>query len=227
MVAIIIISFLALMGAAFSIYFWQRTPSNAASSRDLPPRQSAGLFDVSEPAALAERQVADASKRRAELLARAKGGDLDALPAALSEQDAKVYGDILDALVEWASHRQENLNALVSHVSKSNELRANKQLAERLIDTWKTAPDRRSTTEMLHIAALSDDAETYQQAVELVVSFWQRGRLTRFSAEELAELLESQYWILAPEARRGGAGFALKRKLAGIRRELAAATPAR
>jgi hypothetical protein len=80
---------------------------------------------------------------------------------------------------------------------------------------------------MIHVAALSDDSEVYQQAIELVTSFWQQGKLREFRAEELVELFNSQYWILAPEARRGGAGFALKRKLAGVRRELATAKSAR
>jgi hypothetical protein len=56
---------------------------------------------------------------------------------------------------------------------------------------------------------------------------WRRGQLAQFSADELAELLVSQYWVIAPEARRGGVGFALKRKLSGVRRELATTTSAR
>jgi hypothetical protein len=80
---------------------------------------------------------------------------------------------------------------------------------------------------MMHIAALSDDAVVYQRAVELAIAYWLKGNLIEFSPEELIELFDSQFWILAPEARRGGAGFALKRKLAGVRRELATTTPAR
>ena len=133
---------------------------------------------------------------------------------------------MLTALSERASERQENLSALVSHISKSDELRATKQLARGFIESWKTAPDRRSTTEMIHIAALSDDAETYEQALEAAVEFWRSGKLSEFKPEELIELLVSQYWVIAPEARRGGAGFALKRRLSGVRRELATATPA-
>ncbi|MFY9569917.1 MAG: hypothetical protein WAV20_00785 [Blastocatellia bacterium] len=227
MVAIIIISVIVLMGAAFSFYFWQRTPSKTASGSDLAPGQTRGLFDLSHTVELIGLGDVEASRKRAELVHRAEAGDLETLSQALSEADSGVYISVLDALVEWASQRQENFAALVSHISNSKVLRANKRLAERLIDKWTTEPDRRSTTELLHIAALSDDAGTYQQAVELVLSFWQLGRLARFSAEELVELFESQYWILAAEVRRGGAGFALKRKLAGIRRELATATPAR
>lgn len=227
MIAIIVISFLALIGTVFSIYLWRRTPSDATDNRVLPAPHSVGLFDRPDATLLAEgRQQTIASKRR-QLRELARSGDLNALTEAHSAHDLVLYADVLDGLVEWASERQENLAALVSLVSKSNELRANKQLARRLIETWTTAPDRRSTTEMIHIAALSDDAETYEQAFETVLEFWRSGRLPGFRPEELVELFVSQYWVIAPEARRGGVGFALKRRLLGVRRELATTTPAR
>jgi len=185
------------------------------------------LFDRPDSTLLAEERQQTIESRKQELRELARSGDLNALTEAHSAHDSALYADVLDGLVEWASERQENLAALVSLVSKSNELRANKQLARRLIETWKTAPDRRSTTEMIHIAALSDDALTYEQAVEAALEVWRSGRLPGFSPEELVELFVSQYWVIAPEARRGGVGFALKRRLLGVRRELATTTPAR
>jgi len=80
---------------------------------------------------------------------------------------------------------------------------------------------------MAHVAALSDDAATYEQAVDLIVSAWKSGKLPGFSAEQIIELIESQYWILSHEARHGGDGFALKFKFVNLRRELAAATRVR
>ena len=227
MIVIVFISFLALIGAAFTIYLWQRTSSDASANRIVPAPRFGGLFDRPDPGLLVEEQQRTIASKRQGLLELARGGDLNALSNAHSTHDSALYADVLDALVDWASARQENLVALVSHVSKSDELRANKQLARRLIETWKTAPDRRSTTEMIHIAALSDDAETYEQAVEAALAVWRRGELAQLSAEEMVELFVSQYWVLAPETRRGGVGFALKRRLLGVRRELATATPTR
>ncbi len=227
MIAIIFFSFLTLIGAAFSIYLWQRTPSGTPDNRNLPPRGFEGLFDGPDQVPLVEdRQLATQATRR-ELLELARGGDLNVLNKAHSTRDPGLYAEVLDALVESTSERQEDFAALVSHVSRSNQLRANKQLARRLLETWKGSPDRRSTTEMIHIAALSDDAEIYEEAVEAALEFWRPGKLPQFSAEELVELFVSQYWLLAPEARRGGVGFALKRRLLGVRRELATATRAR
>lgn len=227
MIAIIVISFLVLTGAVFTIYLW-RALSGTASSHDLPPPQARGLFeDRDRAAALMEAKDTDAARRRLKLIERARMGDLNALTEARSSSSAELYGEVLDLVVAWASARQERLNAVVSFISKSTELRANKQLAEQLIQSWKAAPSRRSTTEMVHIAALSDEPAMYQRVVQEALEFWRRGELNEFSAEELTDLFVSQFWLIAPEARRGGEGFALKRKLSGVRRELAAAAPAR
>lgn len=240
MVAIIVICFLALTLAALTSLLWRRTPSGANPDRELAPPRFAGLFAGPESSAAQAgtkeltkeltEELTEASRVRAALIDRARAGDLTTLSETHSMGDAGLYGKVLDALTDSASDSHERFRALVSHISKSNELRGNKRLAEHLIAAWETAeaaPDRRSTIEMLHIAALSDDAMVYQHAVELVISHWQTGKLIEFSPEELIELFDSQFWILAPEARRGGAGFALKRKLAGVRRELATTTPAR
>jgi len=224
MVAIIVICFLALTLAALTFHLWQRPTSGANPDRELAPPRFAGLFSSGQsPAAQAETKGAEALRLRANLIDRARAGDL----TALSETHPPHYYEALDALIDSASDNHDRFRALVSHISKSEELRGNKGLAEHLISIWEAAPDRRSTIEMMHIAALSDDALVYQRAVELVIAHWQKGKLVEFSPEELIELFDSQFWILAPEARRGGAGFALKRKLAGVRRELATTTPAR
>jgi len=225
MIAIIVIAFLALIGAALTFFLKQRRLSDATGNQVLEPPHFEGLFDRPDAASIVEKPTC--GDRNQGLLELAKAGDLNSLSAAHATHDAKLYADVLNALFEWASDRQENLAALVSHISKSNELRASGQLAQRLIEICKTAPDRRSTTAMIHIAALSDDAETYEQAIETALEVWRSGRLPGLNPDELVELFISQYWVIAPEARRGGVGFALKRRLLGIRRELATATPVR
>ena len=222
MIAIIVISFLTLIGAVFTIYFWQQTPSDNSQPLNPDPRFKGGLFDHPDASVLDEERQARIRSGRQKVLERARGGDLSALDEAHST-DAAFYAEALDAQIEWATARQENLAALVSHVSKSKELRANNKLAQLLIETWKSEPDRRSTTEMVHIAALSDDPETYGNAVQATIELWRSGKLPWFTPEELADLLVSQYWLVSPEARSGGVGFALKRSLLNVRRELATA----
>jgi hypothetical protein len=231
MIAILVIVFITLTAAAFTVFGLRYALSGEDRKRVLPPPNAGGLF--SGPASEdydgdgINEELINASEQRAELIERARQGDLVALSDAHAAGNLKLYSETLDALIEQASGRQESMSALVNHIAKSDELRANTDLAGRVLANWKAAPDRRSTIEALHIAALSDDAAAYQNAVEEALRFWQSGRLTGISAEELLALVESQYWVLASEARLGGAGFALKRMLADVRRKLAAATPAR
>jgi len=228
MIVIFLIALVALIGAVFSVYLFQSRASQIEVDPVLPARRFDGLFGTKTVAAPAEDQQ-DTGKRRRNLLERAGVGDLNTLGEARQTGDSALYSDILDTLVDWAADRQESFEALVSHVSKSNELRANKRLAQRVIENWKlkAAPGRRSTVEMIHVAALSDDTETYAQAIDATMDSWRRGYLAKLSTEEMVELFVSQFWVIAPEARRGGGGYALKRKLLGLRRELASATPVR
>ena len=225
MIVIIVISLLVALVAAFTLYS-KRIRRDEHLDRELEPPPFDGLFAEQLSAAKLDTrdESAAASRVRADLIERSARGDLETLSEARSTGDAMLYDDVLNELIDSTSSGCQDFKALVARISKSNELRGNRRLAERLIGYWKTDFDRRSTTQMMHIAALSDDPAVYEQAVEMVLELWRSGKLQQFSVDELIALFESQYWILALEARRGGAGFALKRKLVEIRRELAAAT---
>jgi hypothetical protein len=231
MIAILVIVLITLTAGAFTVFGLWHAPRGKNQERVLPPPDARGLFSdpTSEDDAdgSINKNFVNASTGGAELIERARQGDMGALSDAQATGDVELYNEALGALIERACERQESLSPLVSHIIKSNELRANTELAERVLEGWKAAPDRRSTIEMLHIAALSDDAATYQKAVEEALGSWHGGRLTGILAEELLALVESEYWILASEARMGGTGFALKQMLADARRKLAGATPAR
>jgi hypothetical protein len=73
---------------------------------------------------------------------------------------------------------------------------------------------------MLHVAALSDDAETYKTAVEVALKAWRDKRLTDVSPHELQALFSGEFWVLSSRTRSSGAGFVLKRTLASARNEL-------
>jgi hypothetical protein len=219
-VFIIIIFILAAGGYAIS----RRKSGSLSESNEYilaAPTEFEGLFDKenSEQLAAQEEQRL-AAQRRAGLLERAQQFDLQVLDETHSE--TAVYNEILIALIEQTAESQDRFQALVGHISKSGELRANVQLAEKMMEHWKTSPGNKSTAQMLHLAALSDDAALLKRAIEMADEALQKGLLPKLFAKDFLALAESEYWVLAPEARRSGAGFILKNSLADLRRTLAA-----
>lgn len=94
------------------------------------------------------------------------------------------------------------------------------QEAIKAIKSFQQSPDKNSTANLLHAAALSDDAKNYGRAIELVLMSWRDGSLSDLSARDLQSLFNSQYWVLSSRTRTSGAGFVLKEKLSTANREL-------
>ena len=88
------------------------------------------------------------------------------------------------------------------------------------IKAFQELPDRTSTANLLHAAALSDNAKNYGRAIELVLLSWRDGSLSDISARELQSLFNSEYWVLSSRTRTSGAGFVLKETLSSANREL-------
>ena len=230
MVTLIIPALLLLAIIAIGLYFWQRTPPRAAreSLLPLPPPPPAGLF-ASRDAAFQADQESEAQRHaeagmREDLIERAGNGDKSALEEAEQLGDATLFDQVLNRLVENADS-DPKLLSLASYVSRE-ELLGNRKLADAMIESWRRAPERHSTAKALHFAALSDDAKLYQDAVESVLAVWRSGRLPDTSPDELRALIDGEFWLLSSKVRSSGAGFVLKRALAGARRELEAAADA-
>lgn len=230
MVTVLITSFLLLLAVSFAIYRWQRVASKDYADRALPAPPAPdfkGLFndagkdeDTRLLAAQAERELA---LKRQELVARAGAGDKEALQEAHESGDRKLYEEVLNALVERAENEKQ-LFALASYVARHDGLPVNSSLAAAFASNWKLAPDRRSTAEMLHLAALAGDAGFYRQVIETALQYWQERQLPDMNAGELLQLIESEFWLIPTNERNSGAGFLLKRELAKVRRTLAATT---
>ena len=228
MVTILITSLFILAFLAIAVYFWQK-PASSIDAEALPPPPGRGLFIDATPDSQAVGQAradvdseapAKAAAKRRELLDRAQAGEKSTLLEARIE-DAELYEEALNSLVAGADS-DPKLLALISYVAR-HELRVNQNLAEKVMDSYKRAPDRSSTSKMLHIAALSDDAAVYQSAVETALELWRERRLSEMSAQELRSILEGEFWVLSSNTRSSGAGFLLKSALRGAHRELEAA----
>lgn len=88
------------------------------------------------------------------------------------------------------------------------------------IRNFQQSPHRKSTTDLLHVAAITDDAKNFGRAVELVLLSWRDGSLSDISAKDLQALINSEYWVLSSRTRTSGAGFVLKQTLSNANREL-------
>jgi hypothetical protein len=222
--AILIISIFLLVAASLSILRSKRSPSFGEAERLPPEPQYKGLFAESEAdrkAAAAEAAREAARALRAGLLARAAAGDPSALADAHAAGDAALYREILDTLAARAGAEDGHLlRALSSLIARSDQLRSSPALAARLLEVWAGDPSGSSAPELLRVAALSDDAATFQAAAETIFRAWAEGRLRGLDAAALDALFEGEYWLLSSDARRSGTGFVLKRTLAELRRGL-------
>jgi len=214
MVTLLITSVFVFGLIAIAIFFWQKA-ANTSQPIDLPlPPQPAGLFSDFKPAELPS-PTEDPKKA---VIESATKGDRTALAQAHALNDSALYEEVLNLFIAQIDS-EPKLLSLVSHVTR-NELPVSKALAQRSIDYWKDSPDKTSTAKMLHLAALSDDAETFRKAVELALSSWRNGKLPEVSAVELQSLINGEFWVLSSNTRSSGAGFVLKRTLATAKREL-------
>lgn len=229
---VISIFLLALLTAAYSLRNRKQSRLSSAPTKVfanpsadwLGPR---GLFNNSEQHAVlalaeAERLAAEA---RAALLARAATGELGVLVEACTLGGDTLYQEALGELVQCVRNDDEALQGLVNYVTQDGHWRGNAVLAGAVLARWQRAPERFALGELLHVAALSDDAAVFRQTAEAALTAWRAGCLGWASAHNLRALIESEYWILAPAARQSGDGFVLKRMLVTVRRELAAGTP--
>ena len=88
------------------------------------------------------------------------------------------------------------------------------------IRAFQQSPNRTTTTKLLQVASLSDDAKIFGRAIELVLMSWRDGSLSDISAPDLQALFNSEYWALSSRTRTSGAGFVLKQTLSNANREL-------
>jgi hypothetical protein len=228
MVTFLITSFFILALAAIAIYLWQKPAASTEVEALPPPPPGRALFidGTSDGQALAladakAQATAAAAQLRNELRERARNGDKSTLSESLNQENTQLYKEILNLLVAEADS-DPKLLSLVSYVTR-HELPVNETLAACVVVSYKRAPDRNSTAKALHIAALSDDAGVYQNAVEVVMQLWRSGQLAVVPASELRSILDGEFWVLSSATRSSGAGFLLKRTLANARRELEAA----
>jgi hypothetical protein len=213
MVTLLFTSVFVVALLAIAIFFWQKA-ANTSQTTELPPPPPVGLFPDPDPIPF-PRAAEDLKKP---VLESATKGERHALEQAHALNDRALYEEVLNILMAQVDSPAKLLS-LVSYIT-THELPVTVALAQKSIDYWKESLDRHSTAKLLHIAALSDEAATYSQAVEVALSAHRDGKLQDLSAVELQSLINGEYWLLSSNTRSSGAGFVLKRTLSTANREL-------
>jgi hypothetical protein len=104
---------------------------------------------------------------------------------------------------------QESLKQAEEKLAKFEELR----------QTWAQSPTRGSTINLLYEASQIADGTVYLETCERILTSWHAGEIADLSADDLAQLLESHFWLLPDSQRTPGVSFRLKQEIAGLRRE--------
>ncbi len=227
---ILLIAFPFLAITFIALYQWGRQTSPEQPASLPESRTFDGLFaeqNAIEAAAL-ERAEAELhaeeerEKMRSTLLIRAALDDEAALDDAHAQGDRGLYNEVLDGLVAQANGERERLRGIAEYIVDSRALRSTPAFARTMLAQADGKLDQRSLADLLYLAALSDDATIYEEAICTVRERFRQRRIA-LPARDVVATIESGYWLISSETRYSGAGFMLKQLIADVRRELTSA----
>jgi hypothetical protein len=107
-----------------------------------------------------------------------------------------------------AEKAEESVRITVQKAEKAREFR----------EFWEMAPNKRNTIQLLNLAAQTESGKFFSETAENVIAHWRAKKIEDLSAEHLAQILESHFWLLPNEERTSGVSFWLKQEIAGLRR---------
>lgn len=226
MTATLIIAFFLLAAATFVIIRSKRSKPTDETVLDYLPAGARPLFSDAPSARLlnsaAHDEAEEARARHAKSLReRAAGGDREVLRDSALRSDARLQREILDTLVANVDASPDELAALARVVARDGHgLRSSERLARSLRRVYEEGGAQVRAADLLRVAALSDDARVFADALASVYEGWRKGRGPRLRADELLDLFEAEYQVLAPSARLGGSAFVLNDNLKSYRRRL-------
>ena len=120
-----------------------------------------------------------------------------------------------------AAEREEKALAEAKKADEARRILVEK--AEKVTEfekSWRSAPDRKKTIELLFLASESESAKTFSDISEKVIKLWRENRIENLTARDLADLLDSHFRILPQQERTSGVLFWLKEEIQNLRREV-------
>ena len=92
---------------------------------------------------------------------------------------------------------------------------------DNLRQNWRESPDRAAAIELLYRASQTENGEAYVNTAIIVLEVWQGGKISDLTADDLAHLLDSHFWLLPTHERTPGVSFRIQQEIAGLRRRSA------
>jgi len=115
-------------------------------------------------------------------------------------------------------NEKERLLMLEKQAEADRQMQSVDDKAQHDLVNWMASPDRSKTILLLSGAAKSENENIYITACKEVLRIWRTGSVGDLSANDLAQLMESHYWLIPAEKRTPGASFLIKEEIAGLRR---------
>ena len=119
---------------------------------------------------------------------------------------------------------QEDERIEAARVTELDEENARRERANKLAkfdelrQDWASSANKANTVELLYQASQTASGEIYFDTCESVLKAWRAGNVSDMSAGDLAQMLESHFWLLPDNERTPGVSFRLKEEIAGLRR---------
>ena len=116
---------------------------------------------------------------------------------------------------ELRALEREQRKELGERAAEEREKEYQKRLAsfEEFRQTWRELQSRANTVELLFQASQLENGEVYLDTVDELL----HKRSEVFTDDEIAQLIESHYWLLPQSERTPGVTFTINRELAGLR----------
>ena len=115
---------------------------------------------------------------------------------------------------------EENAKLAAERAQEANLILEKKLVnLEKLRQNWLESPNKAATIELLYRASQTENGEAYLDTADIVLEAWQTGNIPDLTADDLAHLLDSHFWLLPTHERTPGVSFRIQQEIAGLRRE--------
>lgn len=155
------------------------------------------------------------------------GRTVKRLPAAPSEQklitnypnDLRPLFQPEEADIRAFEKAERERRALKEAENSIEELAKKAEKVEGHKRLWQISPSRANTVELFYLASQSENGKVYRETSGEILELWKKGRIDDLKSHDLAQLLESHFWLLPEKERTSGDKFWLQNEIASLRRE--------